>query len=482
MANKSKTSSDSKGSGVGRVFILLIGIASFGVLAYLLVGVAYQFVVPPPAHRILFVQDIPLPSGFCATGPCTRNLVAGGVQRDFGALAPGVQQDFDGFDFQAYDPPTHKLFIAHTGPAPDLLELAHPTFAPKFDPAVDLKFDGHIIVFDTQQDKIIARLNIPQVAGMVDALDLRKVYAADAEESIVYSIDVNTLKATPIQLDDNESPDAMSYDPVDHRIFVSDPGAPVDDKVSLNPDKKNLNVTVIDALTDKVITKVNLGLLPLLSGENATSVENAPKVPVEPGNIPKYGHDVGHNKYDAGLHRVFVTSTILPNADDPNPLLLPPPGTGELIAIDPITAAIVQRIVLPDTCSSPHGMDIDADQQVAFIACTDFDSSRNLFQNLLRVDLRTMTVIHPDPVNARLAGGPDIVLIDHSLHVLFVACKGGISVFDEKAGEFKKLGDYILGKGTHTIAIDEQTHEIFLPQITGGMPILRIGRYNPNGV
>lgn len=468
---KNSTNSSRRGFGVGRIFFVLMGIASFGALAYLLVQVAYQFVVPPPAHRILFVQDIPLPSGFCATGPCTVH-----------PLAPGVQQDFDGFDFQAYDPPTHKLFIAHTGPAPDLLELAHPAFAPKFDPAVDLKFDGHIIVFDTEQDKLIARINIPQVAGMVDALDLRKVYAADAEESIVYSIDVNTLKATPIQLDDNESPDAMSYDPVDHRIFVSDPGAPVDDKVSLNPDKKNLNVTVIDALTDKVITKVNLGLLPLLPGENVQSVENAPKVPVESGNIPKYGHDVGHNKFDAALHRVFVTSTILPNADDQNPLLLPPPGTGELIAIDPVNATIVQRIVLPVTCSSPHGMDIDADQQVAFIACTDFDSARNLFQNLLRVDLRTMTVIPTAPVNVRLAGGPDIVLIDHSQHVLFVACKGGISVFDEKAGEFKKLGDYVLGKGTHTIAIDEQTQEIFLPQISGGIPILRIGRYNPNGV
>ncbi len=462
MAKKSKTSPDSKSSGVGRVLILLLGIASFGILAYLLVEVAYQFVVPPPAHRLLFVQDIPLPSG-----------LANNAQQA-SSLKPGVALDFDGFDFQAYDPPTHRLFVAHTGPNPDLMMLAHT----KFDP----QYDGHIIVFDTRQDKIIARVNIPQVAGIVIAPDLRKVYAADAQNSIVYAIDVNTFKTTPIQLDDNESPDAMSYDPVDHRIFVSDPGAPVDDKVSLNPDKKNLNVTVIDALTDKVITKVNLGLLPLLPGENVQTVANAPKVPVESGNIPKYGHDVGHNKYDAGLQRVFVTSQVLPNGDDPNPLLLPPPGTGELIAIDPVNATIVQRIVLPVSCSTPHGMDIDTDQQIAFIACTDFDSARNLFQNLLRVDLRTMTVISTAPVNVRLAGGPDIVLIDHSQHVLFVACKGGISVFDEKAGEFKKLGDYVLGKGTHTIAIDEQTQEIFLPQLSGGIPILRIGRYNPNGV
>jgi DNA-binding beta-propeller fold protein YncE len=470
MAKKSKTSSDSKGSGVGRVFILLLGIASFGILAYLLVEVAYQFVVPPPAHRLLFVQDIPLPSGL---GPTSRG------QKN--PLAPGVALDFDGFDFQAYDPPTHRLFVAHTGPNPDLMTLAHT----KFDP----QYDGHIIVFDTKQDKIIARVNIPQVAGIVIAPDLRKAYAADAQDNIVYAIDVNTLRTTPIQLDDNESPDAMSYDIVDHRIFVSDPGTNADPK-NLNVDLKNQNVTVIDALTDKIFKKINLGGLPLLPGENVKSFANAPKVKVTQigniQNIPIYGHDVGHNKYDAGLQRVFVTSQVLGDAniistsDNPNPL--PPPGTGELIAIDPVNATIVQRIVLPASCSTPHGMDIDTDQQVAFIACNDFDSASNLFQNLLRVDLRTMTVIPTVPVDARLAGGPDIVLIDHSQHVLFVACKGGISVFDEKAGEFKKLGDYVLGKGTHTIAIDEQTQEIFLPQVAGGIPILRIGKYNPNGV
>jgi DNA-binding beta-propeller fold protein YncE len=463
MAKKSTTSPDSKGSGAGRLFVWILVIVSFGLLAYLLAHVAYQMVVPPPAQKLLFVQDIPLPSG-----------LANNAQQA-ASLKPGVALDFDGFDFQAYDPPTHRLFLAHTGPNPDLMTLAHT----KFDP----QYDGHVIVFDTQQDRIIARVNIPQVAGIVIAPDLRKAYAADAQDNIVYAIDVNTLKTTPIQLDDNESPDAMSYDVVDHRIFVSDPGTPADPNKTLNADRKNENVTVINALTDKVITKINLGLLPLLQGENTTSFANAPKVPVtQPGNIPLYGHDVGHNRYDAGLQRVFVTSQILPNGDDPNQLLLPPPNTGELIAIDPVNATIDKRITLPATCSTPHGMDIDTDQQVAFIACTDFDPNRNLFQNLLRVDLRTMTVISSDPLNARLAGGPDIVLIDHSQHVLFVACKGGISVFDEKAGEFKKLGDYILGKGTHTIAIDELTQEIFLPQISGGRPILRIGRYNPRGV
>jgi hypothetical protein len=119
---------------------------------------------------------------------------------------------------------------------------------------------------------------------------------------------------------------------------------------------------------------------------------------------------------------------------------------------------------------------------VGFIACTDFSPPpQNLFENLVRVDLTTMKVIPTDPAKVKLESGPDIVVLDNSLHLLFVGCAGGISIFDEKAGEFHKLGDEVLGKQTHTIAIDEQTQEVFLPTFIGGRPVLRIARYNPNG-
>jgi DNA-binding beta-propeller fold protein YncE len=454
MAAQSISTSDPKRSGVSRIFTWLIGIASFGILAYLLAQVAYQIAVPPPAHRLLFVQDIPLPSGLGATSPGQTN-----------PLAPGVEQQFDHFDFQAYDVATHQLFLAHSGPNPDLLVLAHT----KFDP----RFDGHIIVFNTLLNKVTNRLDIPQVAGVVDAPDLGRVYAADAQDNRIYSIDVHTLKFTFIQLADNESPDALSYDPDDHELFVSVPGAPANPDKTMNVDPNNEDVTVISTLTNKFITKINLGNVPLAPGE---------KAPLNAHGLPLYGHDVGHNKYDPGLHRVFVTSQILPNADDPNPYLLPPPGTGEFFSIDPVQHKILQELVLPASCSTPHGLAIDSTQDIGFVACTDVDSNRGLVPNLLRVNLRTMTVIPADPMQERLADSPDIVIIDTTYHVLFVACKGGISIFDEKSGEFHKLGDYLLGKQTHTIAINEQTQEIYLPQFAGGRPILRIGKYNPNGV
>ena len=478
MAAQAQASSSSKRSGVRWVFTLTTGILCFGLLGYLLVQIVHQFVAPPPAHRLILIQDIPLPSGLPT--PAQEKLLVPGAAQDT-LLSPGVAVDFDAFDFQALDVATHRLFIAHSGPSPDLLALDKNV---NFNEVRDGPFDGNIIVFDTQQQKIIARINIPQVAGVVDAPDLGEVFAAsDTDQSIVYAIDVHTLKATPIALGALESPDALFYDQAGKRIFASDPGTPADPNKTMNVDRGNENIAVIDAVTNKLIRYINLGNLPLLPGEK---VPNA-LLDQTNKNIPRYGHDVGHNVYDEALQRLFVTSTVLPNADDPNPFVLPPRGTGEFFEIDPANAAnpIVKEIDLPDTCSTPHGMNIDETQQVAFIACTDFDSATQLFENLVRVDLKTMTVIPTDPKTTRLQGGPDIVRIDRdpsrNIDVLFVACAAGISMFDITPGHFHKLGDEILGKQTHTIAIDPATQYVYLPFTIGGRPVLRVARYNPNG-
>ncbi len=478
MAAQVQASSPSKRSGVRWVLTLTTGILCFGLLAYLLVQIVHQFVVPPPAHRLILIQDIPLPSGLPT--PAQEKLLVPGAAQDT-LLSPGIAVDFDAFDFQALDVATHRLFIAHSGPSPDLLALDKNV---NFNATRDGPFDGNIIVFDTQQQKIIARINIPQVAGVVDAPDLGEVFAAsDSDQSIVYAIDVHTLKTTPIALNALESPDALSYDQAGKRIFASDPGTPADPNKTMNVDRGNENIAIIDAVTDKLIRYINLGNLPLLPGEKVSNALLDPKNK----NIPLYGHDVGHNVYDEGLQRLFVTSTVLPNADDPNPFVLPPRGTGEFFEIDPANAAnpIVNEIDLPDTCSTPHGMNIDEAQQVAFIACTDFDSATQLFENLVRVDLKTMTVIPTDPRTTRLEGGPDIVRIDQdpsrNIDVLFVACAAGISMFDITPGHFHKLGDEILGKQTHTIAIDQATQTVYLPFTIGGRPVLRVARYNPDG-
>ncbi|HEY6284404.1 MAG TPA: hypothetical protein VIX20_01970, partial [Ktedonobacteraceae bacterium] len=311
MAKKSKTSANSKSAGMGRVFTWIFGIVSCSLLAFLLIAVVHQFVTPPAAPGLVLIQDVPLPSGLGAASPGHTN-----------PLDPGIQQTFDGFDFQAYDVATHQLFIAHTGPSPDLLALEKPPV--KFDP----KYDGHIIVYNTQKEMVTGRVDIPQVAGVVDVPELGKVFAADAQDNIIYDIDVHTLKDTPIALPDNEGPDAISYDPDHLLIFVSDAGTPPNAS-TMNALRSNENIAVIDAIHDTFIKLKNLGNVPLLPGENVTSGSHAPRVPVDAGNIPRFGHDVGHNKYDAGLHMLFVTSTVLADGNSTDPFLLPPSGTGE---------------------------------------------------------------------------------------------------------------------------------------------------------
>ncbi len=448
----SKPPALAKRSTKGRIFMWVAGILSFSLVGYLVLVIAHQLLVAPQAQRLIVVQDVPLPSGLAQNA------------QEAASLAPGVELQFDGFDFQAYDATTHRLFIAHTGPNPDDMTLNHIPFDPKYD--------GNVVVFDTLQDKVIGRIAAPQVAGVIDATDLRKVFVADGQDNIIYDINITTMQIQgQIQLPDNDSPDAIGYDPVDHRLFVSDPGAPIDPLKSGNVDRKNENMAVIDAIQDKLLSLINFGSLPLFGGEKFSDVQ--------PGNIPTYGHDVGHNDYDLGHD--YVTSQVLPNADDPNAYILPPAHTAEFVSINAMTMKIDNRIVLPAYCSTPHGMTIDTEQHVAFIACTDFDPQAGLFENLLRVDLPTMRVIPADPTTMRLAPSPDIVRLDHSLNLLFVAGSDGITIFDEKAGEFHRLSEAFIGKETHSIAINEETQEMYFPIFAGSLPVLRITRYNPNG-
>lgn len=438
---------------IGSTFRGLTRVASVALLAYVIFGVAQQIVTAPPALRLVLIKDIPLPTGISTAN--TSN-----------SLAPGVATPFDRFDFQAYDAQNHRLFVAHTGPHPNKLTQARIPF----DPA----YDGHIVVFDTEQQQVIARVNIPHVTGIVIARDLHKVFAADAYDNDVYAIDESTLAATLIHLDPNESPDAISYDADDHRIFVSDPGAPADPNKTANVDRKNQNVVVIDARSDRIVAKINIGNLPKLPVENAPTVKAS--------NVPTFGYDIGHTGYDDVQHRVFVVTQILPDADSPSTLVMPPRGTGELMAIDPVSATVVQRVVLPSTCVTPHGMALDTEQEVAHIACIEVNTAAGLVPNLVRVDLNTMQVIASDPQQMRLASVPDIVVVDHTYHVVLVGCRGGISVFDERAGAFHRLSDYHIGKNTHSIVLDEESQYLYVPIIVGGRPVLRVLRYNPTGV
>lgn len=401
--------------------------------ALLLIQAGIQFVTPPPPPRLMMERDIPLPDALPDLARTAQN-----------PFAPGIGRAFDRFDFQAIDPEKHLLFIAHSGPAPDREQQVNP----KFDPDKDAKTDGNVVVFNTQQQKIVGLLTIPQVAGITVAADLNKVYAADNNDSIIYVIDEKTLQTKQIPLQANDGPDGIWYEQASHLLFVSNPGAPSNPDTSNAIDRKNQNETIIDTLTDKIVGRVLLG------------------------TDGKWGDDVGHVRTDPQLQQAYVTIQQNPDLDSLDPNLSPPAGKAWLVAIDTLKRTMVSRLLLPVACITPHGMAIDTNSHIAFLACVDSEPAI-----LLRVDLRKMQVIKEDPWPVET--GPDMIMMDRPLHLLYVASASGITLFRENGRDFQWIGSYTYGFNTHSLAVNEQTHEIYIPlPRMGGRPELRIMRYN----
>src|SRR6266487_704095 len=431
MAQQSMASSLPRRSGVGRVAWWLLVLVSFALLLFLIASEVIRFSTPAQLHRLQIVQDIPLPDALPDPHRTSQN-----------PLAAGQARRFDHFDFQSLDPTNHLLFMVHTGPNPD--KEAAIEGKSDFDPGTD----GNVVVFNTQLNKVVGLIDVPQAAGVVVAQNVGKVFVGDVNDSTIYIINEQSPFniIAKVQLDPLDGPDAIEYDPVDHRIFVGDPGSSADPD-NANTALKNQNVAVIDAITNKLITKIPFGL------------------------HPPFGDDVGHIQYDPVTNRIFVVT--LPLIDQNLGKPQTPPSF--LAGIDPVSLNIVSKIRLPDTCLAPHGLVIDAQQREAFVACVGSD-------NLARVDLRTMKAF-PGPL-PQVAYNSDIVRLDHPLHLLFVGCAGGISIFDESGRGLKKLGNYFLGGGSHhTLTIDEATQLIYLPQPSvGERPVLRIIKYVANGV
>ncbi len=462
---------------VGRVFIWLAGMVCYGFLLSVLVLIARQILVPPPAHRILLVRTIPLPEGLKAQGAPD-------------SLAPGQTQFFDFFGSQAIDPTTHLLFIAHSGPVPNNLQFVDHSFHPD-DPA-DLARDGNILVFDLQKQQLVARLPLPRVTGLIVVPELHKVFASGSEQNRIYSFDEPSLTNIHfLQLEQDEDPDTLSYDPVHHKLFVAAPGAENHATVQVpghalplqneNIDPAKENVFVLDPLTLKVLSKITLGTLPKLPNEDLSKGEEVP-VPTVVGNVPKFGYRVGQIKYDEMTHLLYLLIEV---SEDRNirPHPSPPLGTAELVTIDPVADKIIHRTTLPASCNMIHALALDTEQQIAYMDCTNVDPDVPLVQHMMRMDLKTMKAFPDDPLQTTVAPVPNMIVLDRSVHLIFVACALGITVFDVGPGHFHRLGNYIIGRNTLSIIIDESTQFIYLPVTgAGGRPILYIAKYNPKGV
>src|SRR5258708_18841804 len=268
MAQQFMASAAPQRFGVGRVAWWLFVLVSFALLLFLIVSEVIRFSTPAQLHRLQIVQDIPLPDALPDARRTSQN-----------PFAAGQAERFDHFDFQSLDPITHLLFIVHAGPNPDKeAAILH-------NPNFDAQTDGNVVVFNTQLNKVVGLVNVRQGAGILVAQNVGKVFVSDAVDGIIYVIDENSPFniIAKVQLDPLDGPDAIEYDPVDHMIFVADPGNPG------NPDNantalKNQNVAVINAITNTLITKIPFAI------------------------HPPFGDDVGHIQFHPVTTRVFLVA------------------------------------------------------------------------------------------------------------------------------------------------------------------------------
>ena len=124
------------------------------------------------------------------------------------------------FDYQAYDPKTRLLFIAHLAA-------------------------GKMVVFDTDDNKVVAEVsNLSQVHGVLVVPETGTVYASATGTNEIVAIDERTLKEVA-RIPGGVYPDGMAYVPEQRKLYVSD--------------ERGGTETVIDTQLHRRVTTVDLG-------------------------------------------------------------------------------------------------------------------------------------------------------------------------------------------------------------------------------
>ena len=142
----------------------------------------------------------------------------------------------------------------------------------------------------------------------------------------------------------------------------------------------------------------------------------------------------------------------------------------EVAVIDPASLTITRRVALPG-CDHSHGLALDPEHRLAFVAC---DANATL----LSIDLNTWTVVGAQ----RVGDTPDVLAFDPAAGRLYVAAESGwLTILDEHDRTLAVAGRSHLADGAHVVAVDPTTHRSFfpIPHDRSGRPALLT--YQPTG-
>lgn len=231
-----------------------------------------------------------------------------------------------------------------------------------------------------------------------------------------------------------------------HRVFASVAG--------------NHEVAVVDTETLKVVARIPDGQFPdglayvPDVGKVFVSDESGGKETVIDAKTNRrvasidMGGEVGNTQYDSESGQILAAVQT----------------RNQLAVIDPKSDKIVARHTLKGG-EGPHGLLIVASKRLAFAAC-EADAK------LLVVDLTTFEVKQV----LSTGDGPDVLAFDTGLHRLYVATESDVvSVFQLRDRTLEKLEDLRVAPNAHSVSVDSETHEVYLPlKSVGGRPVLRI--------
>ena len=264
--------------------------------------------------------------------------------------------------------------------------------------------DGALTIFDANKEAVIGDVkNLARVHGVIAVPDLHRIYASATGTNELAVIEDNTLQIVA-RVPAGDYPNGIAYATKAKKLYVSDLHGKTD--------------TVIDANTNQRLTTIVLG------------------------------GGAGNTQYDSVSEHIFVTVH----------------GQNELAEIDPTKDQVVARYAMAG-CSEPHGLLIDSEHRLAFVACEE-----NAKLAVFDLEAKKMTAIHSVGAN------PDVLAFDKGFGRLYVSAESGIlTIFDEHGRTLEKIGEGLFAPSAHSVAVDSNTHRVYFPlQNVGGKPVLRI--------
>src|SRR5437867_7895715 len=272
--------------------------------------------------------------------------------------------------------------------------------------------------------------------------DARRLYVSHATHVVVVDPDAGKVVG---DIPDTAGVHGIALAPGLNRGFVSN--------------GRGNNVTIFDMKTLKMITQV-------ATGQNPDSIRFEPKS----GRLFTFnGRSNDSTAIDAKTGNVAGTIPLggkpeFSVADGKGKVYVNIEDTSEVAEIDAAKLSVTKRYSLKP-CDGPSGLAIDTKNRRLFSVCGN----------------RLMAVSDPDAgrvlATPAIGQGPDGAAFDPGTGYAFSSNGDGtLTVVHETGGKWEVVENLATERGARTIALDEKTHNVYLPTAESGPPAAGAGQ------